>query len=140
MVLYAIYGHSKGSISDFTTSTENLVSKIINDKTIKASVITGDFNIDLIQYALHWDTADFLNTMLQNSFLPTVLLPTRITDHSATLIDYIYLYEKQFHGNCVSANLFTDISDHLANFLIFKQNTKNIRNRPSIRIFGEKIK
>ena len=76
----------------------------------------------------------------KNSFLPTVLLPTRITDHSATLIDHIYLYEKQFHGNYVSGNLFTDTSDHLANLKIFKQNTKHLIKRPSIRIFGEKNK
>ena len=82
------------------------MSKIVNDKTMKASVITGDFNIDLIQYAQHSDTADFLNTMLQNSFLHAVLLPTRITDHSATLNGRIYLYEKQFHGYYVSGQGF----------------------------------
>ena len=76
--------------------------------------------------------------MLQILFLPTILLSTRITDHSATLLYHIYLYEKQFHVNYVSGNLFTDISDHLVNFIILKQNTKNLKNRPSIRIFGDK--
>ena len=48
LIVGVIYRHSKGSISDFTTSIENSVSTIINDETIEASVITGDFNIDLI--------------------------------------------------------------------------------------------
>ena len=36
--------------------------------------------------------------------------------------------------------LLSDISDYLANFIILKQNTKNVKNRSSIRIFGEKNK
>ena len=54
-IVGVIYRHSKGSISDFTTSIENSVSKIINDKAIKASAITGDFLISLIQcYKIHF--------------------------------------------------------------------------------------
>ena len=49
-------------------------------------------------------------------FQPQILQPTRITDHSATLIDKIFL---NLMEHFTSGNVIYDISDHLPNFLIF---------------------
>ena len=50
----------------------------------------GDFNFDLLKYGNHQDTTNFVN-MPSLFFHPQILQPTRITDHSATLIDNIFL-------------------------------------------------
>ena len=59
--------------------------------------------------------------------MPTTVLPTRITSHTCTLIDDIFYHSKHFRNNLFSGNLFVDITDHFANFLIIgkkKEKTK----------------
>ena len=74
--------------------------------------------------------------------MPTVLLRTRVTSHSCTLIDHIFYCSKTFKENFFSGNLFTDISDHFANFIILDSKTRkeNSNQRPNVRIFSEKNK
>ena len=50
--------------------------------------------------------------------MPTSILPTRVTDHSATQIDHMFYYIKTFKRSTFAGNLFTDITDHFANFLL----------------------
>ncbi|KAL5272936.1 hypothetical protein ACHWQZ_G000943 [Mnemiopsis leidyi] len=53
-----------------------------------------------------------ISTLEKYGFAQTVSKPTRITDHSATLIDHVYTNHV---ANVVSCNILTlDISDHLA--------------------------
>ena len=136
-----IFRHPRGDVKLFTDQIENSLSKIENDRTIKHSVITGDFNIDLIKFDLNNNIHDYLNTILQNSFVPTILLPTRVTDHTCTLIDHIYYFSRNAKTNVASGNLLTDMSDHFANFLILHSNIQSKKNeRPIVRIFSEKAK
>ena len=74
----------------------------------------GDFNLDLLKYNSHSETDNFLNTTLPNCFqLAIVIQPTRIRDHSATLIDNIFL-------NSLSEYYVYDLTDRLSNFLIIQ--------------------
>ena len=50
----------------------------------------GHFNVNLLNYDLHSNTNDFINTMISYYLLPHILHPTRVTDHSATIIDNIF--------------------------------------------------
>ena len=50
----------------------------------------GDFNIDLLKVNIHAKTNEFVNDVISHGFLPKITRPTRITPHSATLIDHIY--------------------------------------------------
>ena len=54
---------------------------------------SSDFNIDLTKYDKNRDTSDFLNSLLINNFMPMIILPTRITKNSSTLIDHIFYRE-----------------------------------------------
>ncbi len=76
------------------------------------------------------------------NFIPHITLPARITDHSASLIDHILIRpNKPTVGEAiVSGNIYSDISDHLPNFICFGENeTNNKPQRPLIiRIFGDK--
>ena len=107
----------------------------------KNCIIVGDLNIDLMKHETHYNTGEFLNTMLSHGFMPTILLPTRVTNHSCTLIDHIFYYSKTFKNNFLTGNLFTDISDHFANFLLLDSNKKFYpKERPNVRIFGDENK
>ena len=73
----------------------------------------GDFNLNLMNYQSHNPTGEFLDMMYSNTFFPLITRPTRITSHSATLIDNIF--QNSLETNLLSSLLFTDISDHLPN-------------------------
>ena len=48
-----------------------------------------DFNIDLLKVNLLAKTNEFVNDIISQGFLPKITGPTRITPHSASLIDHI---------------------------------------------------
>ena len=50
----------------------------------------GDYDINLVNYDVHNNTAEFTDMMYAKSFIPLVTRPTRITQSSATLIDNIF--------------------------------------------------
>ena len=74
-------------------------------------------NIDLKKFAVHKDTRSYLDSLITNNFSPVVVMPTRITDSNATLIDQI-LYHEGLSKDPIdtkSGNLWCDITDHLLN-------------------------
>ena len=85
----------------------------------------GDINIDLLKYANHMNTQNFINNMFAQNFIPLITKPTRITPHSATLLDHIYTntYDCRFKSGIIV----TDISDHFGTFYVktSKKQTKN---------------
>ena len=86
----------------------------------------GDFNINLLNYEAHSETNDFINLMVSHHLLLYVLHPTRVTDHSATIIDNIFSTNCEY--NTVSGNLLSQISDHFPQFLIIKNASVDYRN------------
>ena len=86
----------------------------------KTSVLCGDTNIDLIKHDQSPAAVKLIETIMSNGYLPIISRPTRITDHSATLIDHIYTNSL----DClVSTGVIPlDISDHMAIYV--KLNTK----------------
>ena len=85
----------------------------------KLTYIMGDFNINLFNYDSHTKTADFINLMFSYSYAPFINKPTRITEHSSTLIDNIFV--NNYNDNTFQGLLFTDISDHFPVFIINKK-------------------
>jgi len=85
------YRHPNQSIQSFTNLLEQNLIKINKGKT--PCFITGDFNIDFLKAENNRIIMDYLNNLLLYNFLPVLLLPTRITRKTATLIDHIYYYE-----------------------------------------------
>ena len=79
----------------------------------------GDFNIiNLLNFESHQGTDNFLKTLEKYVFHPQIPQPTRITDHSATLIDNIFFNSIEHH--VISGNVMYDLTDHLTNFLVIK--------------------
>ena len=111
------YRHPNTDVSNFMDYLESTFSQV-NQQKYQVFVL-GDFNIDLLQYESHSYTNDFLNTMISNSFLPYIHQPTRVTDHSETVIDNIFSNISDYET--VSGNITSLIADHFAQFLLIKK-------------------
>ena len=106
-----VYRSPSGNLNRFLNNFESVIKKISrHDK--KLIIITGDFNINLLGYDTDAKAQELHNIATEKGYVQVISKPTRITDHSCTLIDHIYT--NQVH-NVVSTQIFTiDISDHLA--------------------------
>ena len=80
--------------------------------------LLGDFNIDLLRDSSNLEVENFMDTLQSNLLIPTITLPTRITENSKTLIDNIISSPSKF--KILSGNLTVGISDHL-NFYVWKR-------------------
>ena len=98
----------------------------------KEVFVLGDININFLNYNRDIQTSDYLDMLLGLGYMPLITKATRITDHTATLIDHIYTNVPQKTtkaGICLA-----DITDHLpvfctvANRLPLSQETKHFRD------------
>ena len=136
VTLGCIYRHPNGNLTHFNQLYTKLLENINKNETC---IIGGDFNIDLLQHEKS-HIGEYLTINLENNFTPCITLPTRITSHSATLIDQIFLRLplKKLQSKVHSGNLFCSISDHLMNFALIELEIKSTKNRPYVRLFTEK--
>ena len=134
-ILGGIYRHPNGSMTHFIDDMEKIIQSIDKKYTV---ILAGDINIDIIKFEME-DILNYLSTLLSLQFLPYITLPTRITSHSATCIDHIFIrnaHKNEF--NPIYAGIFfSDISDHLPCFVSFAFNKPGHTKRPLTRLFGE---
>ena len=102
-------------LEDFNECYLNILLEKLS-KENKTVFLLGDFNIDLLKYDKHNSTNEFLDTLSSNYFLPLILLPTRITVSSKTLIDNIFT--NKISQDVISGNISASISDHFPQFSI----------------------
>ena len=81
--------------------------------------LLGDFNINFLKYDSHQPTEKYLDMLYSNNITPVITKPTRLTDHTKTLIDHIYTNEPI--SNITTGIGLLDISDHLPVFCITKK-------------------
>ena len=140
-IVGGIYRHPNQSVSDFCSLLEPKLCKLSKGKT--PAFIAGDINVDLVKVDSNMVVASYLNNVLVYNFLPTVLLPTRITENSATIIDHIYYFEGnnfKHDFKLYSGNFYSDITDHLPIFTVLTKPhvPENINDRPLIRLHSPK--
>ena len=51
--------------------------------------IFGDMNINFLKFNEHTQTEEFFDVLYASNILPITTKPTRLTDHTRTLIDHI---------------------------------------------------
>ena len=108
IIIRCIYKHFKLPIEEFRYQFLSPVLEKVSFKN-KDIYLLGDFNINLLNYESDRHTAHFLNDMYSNSFTSYIILQTRITPRSKTLMDNIFY--NNFNESIISGNLITDISD-----------------------------
>ena len=112
IVIGCVYRHPKGNRELFYNILKDQLEKL-NTKGHEVLVL-GDIKENLLKCDEDKETSDYLDMLLSLGFMPIITKPTRITDHTATLVDHIYTNtpEKLIKsGLCLA-----DISDHLPIF------------------------
>ena len=115
-------------IRDFLEKFNEILAKITRND--KYCYLGGDYNIDLFHYSDHAPTQEFVDSLFSHMFIPLINRPTRITAHSATLIDNIFTNNvrcKHFNGIVIN-----DISDHLPVF-VYEVDETEIASKNSLR-------
>lgn len=105
---------------------ENILNLIPKKSNL---IIAGDFNIDLQKKNSILDTRNFMDKMLSKNLYQVINAPTRITDHSSTLIDHIYIRTNN-RLNIRRGIMLQSISDHLCTFISLTKQEKNHANIP----------
>ena len=109
-------------IDQFSEHLSFITNKVrqVQGRHLPEMVLGMDHNMNLLNSAIHPTTHKFIETLDELKLYPTVTHPTRITYHSATLIDNIFVIER-LHRNFESTILINDISDHLLTIALLKQ-------------------
>ena len=109
-----VYRHPNSNIDIFLNNLYSAIDIINQEKRL--CVMSGDFNLSLLNYESHPPREDFINDLNSYFLEPYITKPTRITTYSATLIDNIFFNSIDYQT--LSGNLLYDLTDHLPNFLI----------------------
>ena len=96
---------------------EYLMQLTKNEKVI----VCYDSNLTLLKMDKHNPTSDFFNINLESGMIPSILIPTRVTHSSATLIDNINVSQKLLE-RYESTVIETDLSDHYPCIIKLKMN------------------
>ena len=111
LIIGSIYRPPNSDINTFVSSLEKLLKEIKLEKN-KHVVVGLDHNLDLLKSSIHKPTSLFVEMLLDNSMIPTITKPTRISKTTATLIDNILISE-DLQEVYNSGILIDNCSDHL---------------------------
>ena len=118
IIVGCIYRHPSMSVNEFNNDyLTPLLDKASSEN--KLIFLTGDFNVDLLKADTNKDFAEYLDNLSSYDFHPHIILPTRVTDISSTVIDNIFFNSIEY--NIVSGNLTSSISDHFPQFLLARK-------------------
>ena len=116
-----IYRRPNEILHDFRMFQEEFVETLENFNR-NPVYLCGDFNIDLLKLNVKDHYHTFFNNLIAAGYFPRISLPTRITNHSATLLDNIFTNELGSHELGILVN---NISDHQ---MIYTYNTTQIKS------------
>jgi hypothetical protein len=131
-----VYRPPSSNFDSFKQSINEILETV--DRENKLCYLMGDFNIDLF-ISESCDYANYFTEQLfTSSFFPLITKATRITHHTATLIDNIFTNNLEQLDDSIN-----DISDHLPVVHMFNTNMfgknarENVNNVTYQRIFNE---
>ena len=141
VIVGCIYKHPHMNVDDFLS---NYFAPFLQEisKENKRLFLLGDFNINLLNHETDNSVKHFVDIFESSLLLPSILLPTRVTTNTSTLIDNIFFTPTKYKIS--SGNFLTGISDHLPQYLILEQNDqrflpKSIQYRDWKRFDKEKF-
>ena len=122
IIVGSMYKPPNAKSKQLIDGLETRISKVrSNQRNDTPEVIIGiDQNLDLLKGQIHLPTRYFIDRIDELNLLPTITQPSRITSHSATLINNIYI-SQGLHQDFESSLLLTDISDHLPLITMMRQ-------------------
>ena len=120
-----IYHHSRYDMVNFL----NYVDKVLNilNTENKEIHISSNFNTDFLKLESNNSYHEFYNLITSCGLLPQILLPTRVTANSVTVIDNIFTNTLRIGS--ISSNLLFSISDHFAQFFSINKNNISLKKK-----------
>ena len=110
-VICNVYRKPGGNVPDielFIDEFSTLLKKIQYRK--HSAFICGDFNIDILKLNVNIHISNYFNSIISCGFIPLITLPSRLSDHSHTLIDNILT--NNVEPKHISGVLSNQLSDH----------------------------
>ena len=112
-VINVVYRPPSGKVKPF----KRYISKSISKNSTKNSYYLGDFNLNALDYDSNNNVKTVIDLFFQNSFIPLINKPTRVTLRNATAIDYIFTNTIDKH--CIETGIVkSDLTDHFPIFII----------------------
>ena len=105
-------------IGSFLSKLEIVLNTIATSG--KTCIIMGDFNINLLINS-NRNTKTYTDLFTSYGYYPFINKPTRVSTHSATVIDHIWCNNTDMVTG--GGILLCDISDHFATFLLLDKRT-----------------
>ena len=115
IIIGVVYRPPDTDVNVFAVYITQILPAIKNEN--KTVYIACDFNINLLNTDKYIPNAKCFETMYSYSFFPLINEPTRVSKHSATLIDSIFCSNINDKDN-ITGIFHTDISDHFPIFSI----------------------
>jgi potassium voltage-gated channel Eag-related subfamily H protein 8 len=112
-IIICIYRSPTGNFTHFLTQLEIILNDLYN--TSSTFILCGDFNIDYIKDSCRKYSLESL--LASYNFFGTVTFPTRVSKHSSTQIDNIYINTYKFDFSVYP--VVNDLSDHDAQVIAF---------------------
>ena len=134
IIIGVVYRAPDNNLTTFVKDFNEVLDKITKEN--KLCYLMGDFNVNIMNYQTNNLTGEFLDSMYSNLLCPLINRPTRITSHTATLIDNIIT--NNIDADSINGLLFTDISDHLPIFSIWFDDNFNTNHDKSVYYFRDK--
>ena len=111
VIVGCIYRHPHDNLDTYNSFLEylDIIFTKLNQEN-KENYLCGDFNSDILKIDYQNSYKTFYNLLLSYRLSPFILLPTRITDNSATIV--VNIFTNNSTNNILSGNVVTDMSDH----------------------------
>jgi hypothetical protein len=136
VVIGNIYRPPRDSIDNYNTfinDFDEILSTAFGSN--REIVIAGDFNLDFLKIRNNPHTNSFFETMITHGLIPKITLPTRITDHSATLIDNCFIKISTNFSEATAGILNCNLSDHQPYFVILDYLTQLGEHSKYVKVF-----
>ena len=120
--LYRPPRHNSETIKQFCQELAPIISKV--SKSGPHVIITGEFNIDLLQINDQSEYQKYFNLFVARGFFSKITVPTRCCKSSSSLIDQIFCQlkgPKQHLSSCVVKSCISDNFPYLCIFDISKK-------------------
>ena len=124
--------HPSANEDEFTMILDEFLKQLNLNKY--EVYILGDMNIDLLKHHTHLQTGRYLDMLYSHNLLPVITKPTRITSHTATLIDHIYTNTV---NRLISGVIPVDISDHFSIFCTVETSLKKQNGQFYLRDYSK---
>ena len=117
IILGNIYRPPRQNVENIKTFSKEVVQLFNVLQHYKQVVIAGDFNLDLLKIKENNHVNDFFETLIANSYVPKITLPTRLTESNGTLIDNCLVKISDNFSKSLAGILLQNLSDHSPYFI-----------------------